>query len=910
MSVAMLGAPALTQVAAAMPAVHRSQAAVAKRAYAARAQHQRDRARAQRGLALIREAQRVGVRGGRSVHKVVTRRNGTTFSVTATPNAMLRPGQTVSIDGVGFSVNGSMFVTECAVDAGNGFADCDLSTDRLPVVDQAGDFTVLMTANRHILLSSGAIYDCGQAINACNFSWVNLNATSENGNTPIDFDPNAVVNAAITATPSTKLVHLQPVQINGSGFAPNDFVQVTECPLGLEPLLCGHTARAFEMVGSDGSFSDSIAVRRVVQGPGGNVDCATSPCELVAQGSGGLDFEARTSISFDPNGPVPPPLTMTVTPNTGLLNRQLVTVAGTGFDPNEEAQVVECSGTGSDPNGACVFSNVGDITADGSGNVSVQLPVKRLIAGPNGLIDCATAACSLTLQSFQSDAFLTAPISFDSSVPPPPLPTITATPSTGLLDRQTVTVDGINFDPFVAVNIYECDALGDCRDLADQISTDNVGNLNYAVTVTRLLHSFETSSSIDCADATNACHLVADDGNGSTGMVAIAFDGYVPPPPPEVVEISPKRALKDHQLVTVRGRGLFPGDELDVSECATDPTSGSSCSGFGTTVDANGTFVITVRIDRQMEIFEGPAGKRASLATSFIDCVDPGVTCELQIDDFNDGSNFTLPLQFDPGAPLAAPPVMTATPSIGLHAKQEIALHGSGFAPGSRVPLLQCGSTSVGVDFSGCRAVADQIADSAGAFDARVKVLRRIVTFGGTFDCAIVTTCAMLALDLSSFSITPGAAVAPIMFDPSSPILLPKLIVTPHQHLRDGKIVSVKGSGFTPNADVGIVECPTAGPGLEACDFIESVLIHADSHGRVDTTFAISNALIDNGFFDCTAPSGACSLLVSNARDFSESNTVPLLFDPLAATGANSRSARSRRIAARTTQGHARSRWR
>ena len=62
-----------------------------------------------------------------------------------------------------------------------------------------------------------------------------------------------------------------------------------------------------------------------------------------------------------------------------------------------------------------------------------------MTAGVNGPADLATV-----------------PITFDGSIPLPPPPSLVVTPSTDLLDGQTVHVTGSGFDPDQQIGLAEC----------------------------------------------------------------------------------------------------------------------------------------------------------------------------------------------------------------------------------------------------------------------------------------------------------------------------------------------------------------------------------------------------------------------------------------------------------------------
>ena len=89
---------------------------------------------------------------------------------------------------------------------------------------------------------------------------------------------------AITITPSTDLVDGQVVQVTGSGFRAELPVWMAMCP-GVNT--CEAIPAPFVTAAADGSFANSVAVRRFVNSstsPGGQyvADCVRERCTLAA----------------------------------------------------------------------------------------------------------------------------------------------------------------------------------------------------------------------------------------------------------------------------------------------------------------------------------------------------------------------------------------------------------------------------------------------------------------------------------------------------------------------------------------------------------------------------------------------------------------------------------------------------
>jgi hypothetical protein len=88
--------------------------------------------------------------------------------------------------------------------------------------------------------------------------------------------------------------------------------------------------------------------------------------------------------------------------------------------------------------------------------------------------------------------------------------------------------------------------------------------------------------------------------------------------------------------------------------------------------------------------------------------------------------------------------------------------------------------------------------------------------------------------------------------------------VTPHAGLHNGESVHVIGAGFSPNETLGVIECADKGTatGQGDCDISHLKTVTSDSHGRVDTTFAVITGPFGSNNVTCTRAT-PCLLSVS-----------------------------------------------
>ncbi|HYF47523.1 MAG TPA: neocarzinostatin apoprotein domain-containing protein, partial [Acidimicrobiales bacterium] len=165
---------------------------------------------------------------------------------------------------------------------------------------------------------------------------------SEAGLAPLHFDPTAPLRPppVTVVEPATDLVDGQVVHLAGSGFEPNSFVYVLQCPAGTaEPELCHLDAPIFARTDGDGRFEGYVSVLAVFEGFGGPVDCRVDGCSMVVA----EDLFGRrsdTSLAFAPDGPLLDP-SLTVTPHARLEGGDTVTVTGRSW-PQTTLAVVQC----------------------------------------------------------------------------------------------------------------------------------------------------------------------------------------------------------------------------------------------------------------------------------------------------------------------------------------------------------------------------------------------------------------------------------------------------------------------------------------------------------------------------------------------------------------------------------------
>ena len=325
------------------------------------------------------------------------------------------------------------------------------------------------------------------------------------------------------------------------------------------------------------------------------------------------------AASAAPGGPgsTPAAAGLTVTPASGLLNDQVVTVTGSGFPAGAQVAVTQCvkvtGGTAQD----CNLGRVGYATADGSGAFSVGYTVQRILYVRGTTTDCAVAGACVIGAGVPPDGAqgaASADIQFDPSAPLPPPPSITVTPSTNLLDGQTVTVEGSDFPSGSFVVLVECvDAASGGQsncDLSNQMGTgaDASGSFSVTMRLSRLI-STPAQGTTDCAQP-STCIIgagVPPDGSQGSAKAPIQFDPNAPLPPPPSITVAPSTGLGDGQTVTVSGTGFVPDGPVGIIECGS--TGSQNRCDFATLVyghaGADGTFSQQLRVKQDLDTAEG-----------------------------------------------------------------------------------------------------------------------------------------------------------------------------------------------------------------------------------------------------------------------------------------------------------------
>jgi Neocarzinostatin family len=251
-------------------------------------------------------------------------------------------------------------------------------------------------------------------------------------------------------------------------------------------------------------------------------------------GRGALALGAALLVVFTlgaPAGAADPTPSAAVTPDTGLVDGQTVTVSITGFLPGEELNVSRCGNPA-----PCVQQDDVHAGTDGAAVTTLTL-VRSLTDGHVPPIDCAATpgACVVNVSSLDGSRRVVVPLTFDPDGPRSRVPTLSVHPAAGLVDGQSVSVTASGFAPGAHLDYGVClpgpfDISG-CDVMHAQFAiADASGGFRGSVTVTASITIREAG--LDCTVAPGTCVFTVADANDFSVHAGVPLTFGSPPSPP------------------------------------------------------------------------------------------------------------------------------------------------------------------------------------------------------------------------------------------------------------------------------------------------------------------------------------------------------------------------------------------
>jgi hypothetical protein len=249
--------------------------------------------------------------------------------------------------------------------------------------------------------------------------------------------------ATVEVSPNADLVDFQAVHVTGTGFDGETLLEIFQCRGGaVSERDCDGYNAFFADVGEGGRVDETFYVDARIWLPSGvPVDCRTAPegCEIGVGFLGDADEWPEAALHFDPNAPLRPVVSATVTPSAGLQDGQVVQVHGEHLSPREEGFAYLCGPGSGIPGTRCDLDRAVRGVPGPDGTLDLELAVQSRFTTPfEDEVDCTTASggCEVVVAwgfTGPPDRTTAVPVSFGSSEPTTTTtmrPTTTTRPST------------------------------------------------------------------------------------------------------------------------------------------------------------------------------------------------------------------------------------------------------------------------------------------------------------------------------------------------------------------------------------------------------------------------------------------------------------------------------------------------
>lgn len=169
-------------------------------------------------------------------------------------------------------------------------------------------------------------------------------------------------------------------------------------------------------------------------------------------------------------------------------------------------------------------------------------------------------------------------------------------------------------------------------------------------------------------------------------------------------------------------------------------------------------------------------------------------------------------------------------------------------APSDDAIVAQCASEAgAGDPAPWCDLAYGQVSES-GDGHFQFAVLRSIQTSNGIIDCAESAERCVIGVRSGGVDY-----LAPISFRAGLAAAADPVIEIDDPSAADGEGVTVVGSGFTPDAEILLMQCQRvpAGDGPDTCDDARSVSITTDSSGGFERLLVVYREIFTSGWVDC-----------------------------------------------------------
>jgi hypothetical protein len=339
-------------------------------------------------------------------------------------------------------------------------------------------------------------------------------------------------------------------------------------------------------------------------------------------------------------------------------------------------------------------------------------------------------------------------------------PVLTVTPTSDLVDQQTVDVSGSGFTPQARGAVTQCVVGGSCdAHFLGNVLAGADGTFHSSLD----LHVRTEPSGLpggNCISTACEVRVILADGTVADRVPLTFRAGQTLPP---YLTVTPAQNLRHDQTVLVTGRAFPSGAHVFVTECHGGlGICGETLQGADVVVAADGSFARSVKVSRILDV-GSPGFPR------YEDCAREDQPCRISaVYESGLGGVYTFgsgPLGFDATSAVpGTPPTVIVTPSGALPAAATVTVDLTNFTPGEAVRTQFCASRGLQ---SICTAAATGVPDASNAARVSVEVRRLSVgPDGRDFDCFENATCIISADGLFAHE----RVRKPVYFDPDSPI--------------------------------------------------------------------------------------------------------------------------------------------
>ena len=551
----------------------------------------------------------------------------------------------------------------------------------------------------------------------------------------------------------------------------------------------------------------------------------------------GLCIATSIGVSVNVAGPsLAATRSVTVTPNIGLRNGDIVTATGTGYTPSVSAVAIQCASVVPLTQNDCDLDTVHFLFTDATGTVVANFQVKTTLTIANGgSFDCAAApsACKVAIAEASDYVGLNAAtaISF-SPIGPPQRGHVAVTP-TSFTDFGIAQLDLTGWAAYSSLIVGQCPYP---TSVFDQLNCSQIDDVHADVngTASATMQTYEDLLGLRCAAAPGACSVFVADSRAQSNTFVNVPMTFVQATA-GTISVNPSVGLMHRGTVTVAGAGWAPGRVISIDQCMIDCATYQTTIGDAETTN-DGTFAVNVTAVRFE--YDSPI------------CGVPGASCSIVVrDEFGPALEAGTPVSFTPlGAAIRGSVASPATVPAG-----EIStIDASGWAPEVPITIGMCATG----DYRRTHCDVSSIEfDATGSIDDYSFWPHEAL---GSADCTVAGNCEFVAWDPRDQAGT--IVVNALQITVPSP---GTLNVTPTTGLMLGNVFGINGSGWSrsdPFAYIGL--CATAYP-CNHSQYTEDVVVAGD--GTFDLLMDVDDTAHNssNGWpVDCSVAPGTCALVV------------------------------------------------